>query len=127
MTSFLLLSGKGRFELAQAEHGWVVDVLHEIFQYAKKFELTGLRDNCLLAYQAAVEETGQAPRQETKMERQQSLMDAIKELIELAEKEGLAKTHGFLRKALESVAEYSTHPEMTNTIIRFPVRDYTKD
>ncbi|EEW23699.1 hypothetical protein [Rhodobacter ferrooxidans] len=109
--------------MAVSQHAWVVEVLHDILQYAEEFDLNDLHDSCQLAYDAAVEEVGTPPCASKQVARQQRFTDAIRELIDYTEKENLTKTRLYLLLALTSAASHWDHPKLASTVIPFPVRE----
>ena len=106
--------------MTNPQHAWVVEVLQDIRRYADKFDLIALRDSCRLAYDAALDEVGKPPVSKSKQARQQGFIDALRELIDFTEAENQPRTRLFLIQALTSAAAHLDHPQIANTVIRFP-------
>jgi hypothetical protein len=105
------------------QHTWVVEVLRDIVDYAEKFDLKDLHDHCQGAYDAAVDEVGNLPSSTERVDKQKHFIDAIRELIDYAEKENLVNTGYFLLHALRSATHHWDHPKLASTVIRFPRRE----
>ena len=112
--------------MSNPQHAWVAGVLQDILRYADKFDLVALRDNCRLAYDAALDEVGRPSSATQQQARQQGFIDAIRELIDYTEMESLPRTRLHLVQALTSAALHWDHPQLASTVIRCPGRSPNK-
>lgn len=108
--------------MSTSQHSWVIEDLLDLVSYAELHGLSEIRDQCHLAYEAALQEVGSITSISDRLEKKHQFVDAIRGLIDYADNSNLTKTRNLLILALSSAADHLDGKAASHVILEFPRR-----